>query len=50
METARATGQPAEACWCTQVDFSADLLASVPAEARKLACICEACARRPGAQ
>jgi hypothetical protein len=27
------------------VDFSADLLARVPAEARRLACICRACAR-----
>jgi len=50
MEIARATGEPAEACWCTQLDFGAELLASVPAAARKLACICEACARRPGAQ
>jgi len=50
MEIARATGEPPEACWCTQLDFGAELLASVPAAARKLACICEACARRPGAQ
>jgi hypothetical protein len=45
METARAAGRPPEACWCKQVDFSADLLARVPAEAQRLACICEACAR-----
>ncbi|MDB5860687.1 MAG: hypothetical protein JWQ76_4376 [Ramlibacter sp.] len=48
MEVARASGRPPEACWCTQVDFSADLLARVPAEAQRLACICEACARRSG--
>ena len=49
MEVARASGQPPQACWCTEVDFSAELLASVPAEARRLACICEACARRSAA-
>ena len=46
MEVARETGRAPEACWCTGVDFSADLLARVPAEARGLACICENCARR----
>lgn len=45
MEVARATGQPAGACWCAQVDFSAELLARVPPEAQRLACICEDCAR-----
>ena len=49
MEVARASGQPPQACWCTEVDFSAELLASVPPEARRLACICEACARRSAA-
>jgi hypothetical protein len=49
MEVARASGRPPEACWCRQVDFSAGLLARVPAEAQRLACICEACARRTGA-
>ena len=49
METARATGRPPQACWCTQMDFSAELLARVPAEARRLACICEECARRAAA-
>jgi len=46
MEIARESGRAPEACWCTQVDFSADLLARVPGEAQRLACICEACARR----
>lgn len=45
MELQRETGQPQPPCWCTQVDFGADLLARVPAEARRLACICPACAR-----
>ena len=46
MEVARETGRAPEACWCTGVDFSAGLLARVPAEAQRLACICETCARR----
>ena len=45
MERQRVTGASQDACWCTQVDFSADLLARVPPEARRLACICPACAR-----
>ncbi len=45
MEAARLSGTPAGPCWCTQVDFSADLLARVPAPARNLACICAACAK-----
>lgn len=46
MEIERATGVPQEACWCRDVDFSADLLARVPAQARRQACICQACASR----
>jgi hypothetical protein len=45
-EVERATGVKQDACWCTQVDFSAELLARVPPEAQRLACICPACARR----
>lgn len=44
MEIARATGQPPGPCWCTQVDFSADLLARLPQQARGQACICRGCA------
>jgi hypothetical protein len=44
METARATGQPQPPCWCTQVSFSAELLARVPAAARNKACVCARCA------
>jgi len=47
METARATGQPQPPCWCTQVNFSAELLAQVPAPARHKACICKQCATGP---
>jgi Cysteine-rich CWC len=31
-------------CWCTNVHFSEELLASVPPEARDRVCICAACA------
>jgi hypothetical protein len=44
MEIERETGTKQAACWCAQVDFSADLLARVPADARNQACICAACA------
>jgi hypothetical protein len=46
MEIERRTGHAQPPCWCTQVDFSAALLASVPDEKKNLACICPACARR----
>jgi hypothetical protein len=45
METQKATGLPQPPCWCTQVDFSADLLAALPPQARGLACICVRCAQ-----
>jgi hypothetical protein len=45
MEVERITGEKQPPCWCTQVDFSAQLLARVPDEAKRLACICAACAR-----
>lgn len=45
MERARETGVAQGPCWCTQVDFGAELLARVPAQAQGLACICPACAR-----
>jgi hypothetical protein len=46
MELERATGVAQPPCWCTQVDFSGDLLARVPEAARLRACICPKCARR----
>jgi hypothetical protein len=46
MEVEKATGAPQPPCWCTQVDFTSELLAQVPAAAREAACICEACATR----
>ena len=44
-EVERATGVPQPPCWCTQVDFSAELLARVPTAAKDRACICAVCAR-----
>lgn len=49
MEAERASGEPQGTCWCTQVDFTAELLGQVPEEAAGLACICAACARRAAA-
>ncbi|MBE7366842.1 cysteine-rich CWC family protein [Ramlibacter sp. HM2] len=46
MEVQRETGVPQGDCWCTQVDFSAELLARVPPAAQRLACICAACAAK----
>jgi hypothetical protein len=45
MEIERITGEKQPPCWCTQVDFSAGLLARVPPERQRLSCICPACAR-----
>ncbi|MEP6823204.1 MAG: cysteine-rich CWC family protein [Ramlibacter sp.] len=46
MEKPRPPGNEQLPCWCTQVDFSRDLLEKLPAEARGQACICLACARQ----
>ncbi|MES2481487.1 MAG: cysteine-rich CWC family protein [Pseudomonadota bacterium] len=43
-EEERRTGVKQPPCWCTAVDFSADLLARVPDEAKRAACICARCA------
>lgn len=34
----------AQACWCADVHFEPSLLARIPAEARRRACVCRACA------
>lgn len=44
MARQRATGQAQPPCWCTQVTFSAALLARVPPPARGVACVCARCA------
>ena len=46
MEIARESGVDAGPCWCVNVDFSADLLAKLPADAQNKACICKACAEQ----
>ena len=48
MEVERATGIQQPPCWCTQANFSEELLEQLPAEALGQACICPACARRTG--
>lgn len=40
----RSTGSMQPPCWCTTVQFEPALLARVPSEARRKACICHACA------
>ena len=45
MEQERASGQPQRPCWCTQASFTPALLARLPEDARRRACICAACAR-----
>jgi hypothetical protein len=45
MELERETGVKQQDCWCTQAAFGAALLARVPPEAQRRACICAACAR-----
>ena len=41
----RTTGVKQPPCWCTQSSFGAELLARVPESARRMACICAACAQ-----
>ena len=43
-EAERATGVAQGPCWCTTAVFTLELLARVPAKARRLACICARCA------
>jgi hypothetical protein len=46
LELARDSGNAPQPCWCTQLDFSADLLAQVPPALKDRSCICPSCARR----
>ena len=45
MELQKATGLEQQACWCTHVDFSRDLLARIPPELQGMSCICARCAQ-----
>jgi len=40
----RATGVKQPPCWCNTATFSAELMARIPEQARRLACVCAACA------
>ena len=46
VEIERETGVAQGPCWCTNLDFTSDLLARVPAAAQGTACICAACAAK----
>ncbi len=46
MEIERASGVAQAPCWCTNVDFTSELLARVPPVAQGAACICAACAAK----
>ena len=39
----RATGIKQPPCWCNTATFSAELMARIPEQARRLACVCAAC-------
>jgi len=43
MEVELATGIQQPPCWCTQVQFTPELLGRIPEAARDKACICAAC-------
>ena len=51
-QMAQATGQAPPPCWCTTATFTPELLARVPVQAQRKACICAAGARaaQPGPQ
>lgn len=44
MEVARTTGKKAERCWCFDADFSAEVMAQIPDDAKNKACVCAQCA------
>ncbi|WP_332777026.1 cysteine-rich CWC family protein [Polaromonas sp.] len=46
MEVERSTGVKQPPCWCTQVKFEHAVLERIPPQARRLACVCRACATR----
>ena len=50
IEAERETGQAQPPCWCMAAGFGADLLARVPPDQRRLACICARCAALAVAQ
>jgi hypothetical protein len=47
MEAEKQTGVKQPACWCTGVEFNAELLARIRPDKQRLACVCAACAAKP---
>jgi hypothetical protein len=45
MELERTTGLKQAPCWCTQAQFSAELLERIPEAARGKVCLCAACVK-----
>lgn len=43
-EVQRETGVSQDPCWCTTAVFAPALLARIPDDARRLACVCARCA------
>lgn len=51
LQAERRSGEPQGPCWCTQVKFERAVLERIPPAARRLACVCRACATAaPGGQ
>jgi|TARA_B110000503_G_scaffold44037_1_gene71967 hypothetical protein len=48
MEMARAKGTKPERCWCMDGEFTSEVLALLPNEAKGKACICAKCASSVG--
>ena len=40
------TGCFDQPCWCTELTFSAAVLARIPADQQRRACLCPACAKQ----
>ncbi len=43
-EVERATGVAQGPCWCTSAVFTPELLKRIPADSRRMACVCARCA------
>lgn len=49
MERERTSGEPQPPCWCVSQNFSAALLARLPAGTQQMACICARCVAKDAA-
>ncbi|MFT4925776.1 MAG: hypothetical protein ACI8WB_001871 [Phenylobacterium sp.] len=43
MVAAEIAGKKAETCWCIGADFTPDIIAGVPEQAKGKSCICQRC-------